>query len=441
MNTLEIIRRKRDGHELTTEEIRHLIRGYTDGTIPDYQMSAWAMAVYFRGMTERETADLTMALVDSGDRVDLSGIPGRKVDKHSTGGVGDTTTLVVAPLVAAVGVPVAKLSGRGLGHTGGTVDKLESFRGFSTELDTTEFIELVNRTGLAVMGQTARLTPADKQLYALRDVTATVDSIPLIASSIMSKKIAAGADAIVLDVKTGDGAFMKREEDAVRLAEAMVSIGKQVGRTTVAVVSDMSQPLGFAVGNALEVKEAMDTLKGAGPADLTELSLQIGARMLVLSGAFHDAQAAREALVRCMQDGSAFAKFREFIVAQSGDPGQLDDPSLLPKAKHEIPLIAESSGFVTEIRAEEVGLAAMRLGAGRMTKADVIDHAVGVVLHRKVGDPVKAGDTLATLHVNQTATLEEVKKRLKEAIVIGERRVEPPTLIRCIVTEDGIIRP
>jgi pyrimidine-nucleoside phosphorylase len=441
MNTVEIIRKKRDGHELATEEIRHLIRGYTEGTIPDYQMSAWAMAVYYQGMTERETADLTMAMVESGEQVDLSGIEGKKVDKHSTGGVGDTTTLVVAPLVAAAGVPVAKLSGRGLGHTGGTVDKLESIRGFSTELETSEFTELVNRIGMAVMGQTANLTPADKKLYALRDVTATVDSIPLIASSIMSKKIAAGADSIVLDVKTGEGAFMKNEEDAIRLAEAMVAIGKRVGRTTVAVVSDMSQPLGYAVGNAIEVKEAIQTLKGEGPADLTELSLVLGSHMLVLSGKYATVDEARQALIRRMKDGSALAKFREFIAGQHGDVSQVDDPERLPQPDQRIPVLAEKGGFIQAIHAEEVGLCAMRLGAGRATKEDSIDHAVGVILHKKVGDAVQAGEPLATLLVNRTDTLDEVKRRLLRAIFIGNERVEPPTLIRCIVTPEGIVRP
>ncbi|MBA4542844.1 MULTISPECIES: pyrimidine-nucleoside phosphorylase [Thermoactinomyces] len=439
MSTVEIIRKKRDGKTLETNEIRELIQGYTSGRIPDYQMSAWAMAVFYQGMTEKETADLTMAMVESGDQVDLSAIQGIKVDKHSTGGVGDTTTLVLAPLVAAAGVPVAKLSGRGLGHTGGTIDKLESIRGFSTELATSEFVELVNRNKVAVMGQTANLTPADKKLYALRDVTATVDSIPLIASSIMSKKIAAGADAIVLDVKTGEGAFMKDEADAVRLAQAMVAIGKHVGRKTIAVVSDMSQPLGYAVGNAVEVKEAIDTLKGNGPADLTELCLVLGTQMLVLSGEYPDSKAARQTLEELIRSGKALAKLKEFIVGQHGDPVQIDQPETLPQPGKIIPLEAEQDGIVQTIHAEEVGLCAMKLGAGRATKEDQIDHAVGILLHKKVGDSVQKGEPLASLYVNRTEALEEVKQRMRQAIPIGTTPVSAPKLIRSIVTEDGVI--
>ncbi|MBA4495697.1 pyrimidine-nucleoside phosphorylase [Paenactinomyces guangxiensis] len=440
MNTVELIRKKRDGQSLTTEEIQYLIDGYSKGSIPDYQISAWAMAVFYQGMTEKETADLTMSIVKSGEQVDLSGIAGVKVDKHSTGGVGDTTTLVLGPLVAAAGVPVAKLSGRGLGHTGGTVDKLESISGFSTEMETKEFVDLVNRNNIAVMGQTADLTPADKRLYSLRDVTATVESIPLIASSIMSKKIAAGADAIVLDVKTGDGAFMKEEADAIRLAEAMVAIGKHVGRTTVAVVSDMSQPLGFAVGNAIEVKEAIDTLKGHGPADLRELSLILGSQMLVLSGKYQTAEEARHTLETCINDGSALAKFKEFIAGQHGNPEQIDHPEKLPQPQEKISVPAESDGIVQAIQAETVGLCAMKLGAGRATKEDQIDHAVGIVLHKKVGDKVKKGEAIATLYVNKKDAVEEVKKRMISAIDIQDRPVTPPALVRCIVSAEGIIQ-
>lgn len=440
MNTVEIISKKREGKELTTEEIRYLIDGYTSGKIPDYQIAAWAMAVYFQGMSEREIADLTMAIVESGDQLDLSRIHGIKVDKHSTGGVGDTTTLVVAPLVAAAGVPVAKLSGRGLGHTGGTVDKLESIRGFSTEMSIDQFLDMVNRHKIAVMGQTANLTPADKKLYALRDVTATVDSIPLIASSIMSKKIAAGANAIVLDVKTGEGAFMKKEQDAIRLAEAMVSIGKHVGRTTVAVVSDMSQPLGYAVGNALEVREAIQTLKGQGPADLTELSLTLGSHMLVLSQQYSSLEEARETLEQLIQSGKALEKFKEFIAGQHGDPSVIDHLDQLPSAQQQVELLASEKGYISHIHAEEVGHSAMLLGAGRMTKEDRIDHAVGICLHHKVGDFVEKGEPLATLYVNRTDRLEEVKRRLSQAIHIRPEPCDPPALIRCIVTEDGIER-
>lgn len=440
MDTVSLIRKKRDGNELSTEEIRFLVEGYSAGNIPDYQMSAFAMAVFFQGMSDRETADLTMAIVESGEQVDLSQIHGIKVDKHSTGGVGDTTTLTLVPLVAATGVPVAKLSGRGLGHTGGTIDKLESIQGFSTELDIEEFAKLVNNTKVAVVGQTANLTPADKQLYALRDVTATVDSIPLIASSIMSKKIASGADAIVLDVKTGDGAFMKEEADAIKLAEAMVAIGKQVGRKTIAVISDMSQPLGRAIGNAVEVQEAIDTLRGEGPEDLHELGLVLGSQMLILAGRANTTEEARALLEGVVTDGSALSKFRQFIEGQHGNPEVVDRPELLPQSAEKIEVQAVEPGFVQRILAEEVGLCAMKLGAGREKKGDVIDYAVGIILHKKVGDPVSENEAIATLYVNNKANLEEVKSRLLQAIQIGPEQVEAPALVRCIVTEDGVQR-
>lgn len=437
MNTPEIIRKKRDGKELSAEEIRYLIEGYSNKSIPDYQMAAWAMAVYYQGLTPRETADLTMAMVESGDQIDLSSIPGIKVDKHSTGGVGDTTTLVLAPLVAAAGVPVAKMSGRGLGHTGGTIDKLESIPGFSTEITNEQFLQLVTKQGVAVMGQTANLTPADKQLYGLRDVTATVDSIPLIASSIMSKKIAAGADAIVLDVKTGDGAFMKEEEDAVRLAETMVAIGNQVGRKTVAVISDMSQPLGCAVGNAIEIREAIDTLRGEGPEDLTELCLTLGAHMLVLSGSYSDPQEARNVLQEALTSGKALAKFKEFVGGQGGSAKAIDEQELLPQPNAKVVVHAEKSGFLHRIHAEEIGVSAMLLGAGRATKDDVIDHAVGVILHKKVGDQVEEGTPVATLFVNDESNLKQVEKRIIAAMEIGDTPITAPKLIRGIVTEEG----
>ncbi|TCS93467.1 pyrimidine-nucleoside phosphorylase [Hazenella coriacea] len=440
MNTVEIIRKKRDGHELTTAEIQYLIEGYANEMIPDYQMAAWAMAVYYQGMTSRETADLTMAMVKSGDQVDLSSIQGKKVDKHSTGGVGDTTTLVLAPLVAAAGVPVAKLSGRGLGHTGGTVDKLESIRGFSTELSTPEFVDLVNEHQIAVMGQTADLTPADKKLYALRDVTATVDSIPLIASSIMSKKIAAGADAIVLDVKTGDGAFMKEEADAIRLAKAMVEIGQHVGRETVAVVSDMSQPLGLAIGNAIEIKEAIETLQGKGPQDLTELSLVLGTQMLLLSGKYETTEEARQKLEQCIRDGSALEKLKVFISGQHGDVTSVENLEKLSQTEQQTPVLSEKAGYVESIQAEEIGLCAMKLGAGRATKDDEIDHQVGIILHKKVGDYVEMGEPLATLFVNRKRELAEVKQRLLGAIHLTDQEVLAPTLIRCLVTPKGVLR-
>jgi pyrimidine-nucleoside phosphorylase len=438
MQTVDIIRKKRNGGELTAEEIHSLIKGYAKDEIPDYQMAAWAMAVFFRGMSDRETADLTLAMVESGEQVDLSRIEGRKVDKHSTGGVGDTTTLIVAPLVASAGVPVAKLSGRGLGHTGGTIDKLESFRGFTTGLSTEQFVKQVNELKLAVAGQTANLTPADKQLYALRDVTATVDSIPLIASSIMSKKIAGGADAIVLDVKTGKGAFMKDEESAVQLAKAMVGIGSRVGRQTVAVISDMNQPLGYAVGNALEVKEAIDTLQGRGPADLTELSLTLGAHMVVLAGKTGSVTEARGLLEGKLKDGSALAKFKEFVEAQGGDPRAVDQTDLLPTASRQVEVPAPEDGTIAQLEAEEIGLCAMQLGAGRATKEDRIDHAVGIVLHKKVGDVVSRGEAIATLHVNDESKVEAVLNRLLQAVTITKEQIVPPRQIRSIVTDRGV---
>lgn len=425
---VDLIAKKRDGKELTTEEINFIINGFTDGTLPDYQMSAWSMAVYFQGMTERERADLTMAMVESGDQIELSSIEGIKVDKHSTGGVGDTTTLVLGPLVASVGVPVAKMSGRGLGHTGGTIDKLESIPGFHVEIENREFIQLVNKNKIAVIGQSGNLTPADKKLYALRDVTATVNSIGLIASSIMSKKIAAGADAIVLDVKTGAGAFMKSIEDSEELAHAMVSIGNNVGRHTIAVISDMSQPLGFAIGNALEVKEAIDTLKGEGPEDLTELSLTLGSHMVYLAKKAKSLKEAREMLTRAIENGSALEKFKTFISAQGGDPSVINDPEKLPQARYTFELESKESGYVSEIVADEVGTAAMLLGAGRETKESEIDLAVGVKLRKKVGDYVNQGESLVTIYSN-TENVTVVKERLYENIMITKEVVEKPQLI------------
>ncbi|SFA47983.1 pyrimidine-nucleoside phosphorylase [Parageobacillus thermantarcticus] len=428
MRMVDLIAKKRDGRALTNEEIEFIVRGYTNGDIPDYQMSAFAMAVFFRGMTEEETAALTMAMARSGDVIDLSKIEGIKVDKHSTGGVGDTTTLVLGPLVASVGVPVAKMSGRGLGHTGGTIDKLESVPGFHVEIDNDQFIELVNKNKIAIIGQTGNLTPADKKLYALRDVTATVDSIPLIASSIMSKKIAAGADAIVLDVKTGSGAFMKDFEGAKRLATAMVEIGKRVGRKTMAVISDMSQPLGYAVGNALEVKEAIDTLKGRGPEDLQELCLTLGSYMVYLAEKAPSLDEARALLETSIQEGKALETFKVFLNAQGGDASVVDDPTKLPQAKYQWELEAPEDGYVAEIVADEVGTAAMLLGAGRATKEATIDLSVGLVLHKKVGDLVKKGESLVTIYSN-TENVEEVKQKLARSIRISQVPVAKPTLI------------
>ncbi|TWM20863.1 Pyrimidine-nucleoside phosphorylase [Bacillus licheniformis] len=433
MRMVDIITKKQNGEELTTEEIQFFIKGYTDGSIPDYQASALAMSIYFQDMTDRERADLTMAMVNSGETIDLSAIEGIKVDKHSTGGVGDTTTLVLAPLVAALDVPVAKMSGRGLGHTGGTIDKLEAIKGFHVELSKDEFIELVNRDKVAVIGQSGNLTPADKKLYALRDVTGTVNSIPLIASSIMSKKIAAGADAIVLDVKTGAGAFMKTDEDAVNLAKAMVRIGNNVGRQTMAVISDMSQPLGFAIGNALEVKEAIDTLKGEGPEDLTELVLTLGSQMVVLAKKAETLDEAREKLVDVMKNGKALQKFKDFLQNQGGDSSVADNPEKLPQAAYKIDVPAKEAGVVSEIVADQIGVAAMLLGAGRATKEDKIDLAVGIMLRKKVGDRVEKGEPLVTLYANRE-NVDDVIAKVYDNIQIAEK-AEAPKLVHTVITE------
>ncbi|WP_338731675.1 pyrimidine-nucleoside phosphorylase [Bacillus subtilis] len=433
MRMVDIIIKKQNGKELTTEEIQFFVNGYTDGSIPDYQASALAMAIFFQDMSDRERADLTMAMVNSGETIDLSAIEGIKVDKHSTGGVGDTTTLVLAPLVAALDVPVAKMSGRGLGHTGGTIDKLEAIDGFHVELTKDEFIKLVNRDKVAVIGQSGNLTPADKKLYALRDVTGTVNSIPLIASSIMSKKIAAGADAIVLDVKTGAGAFMKTEEDAAELAKAMVRIGNNVGRQTMAVISDMSQPLGFAIGNALEVKEAIDTLKGEGPEDLHELVLTLGSQMVVLAKKADTLDEARAKLEEVMKNGKALEKFKDFLKNQGGDSSIVDDPSKLPQAAYQIDVPAKEAGIVSEIVADEIGVAAMLLGAGRATKEDEIDLAVGIMLRKKVGDKVEKDEPLVTLYANRENVDEVIAKVYDNIRIAAEAKA--PKLIHTLITE------
>ncbi|OCG28593.1 pyrimidine-nucleoside phosphorylase [Gilliamella sp. wkB108] len=433
MRFVDIIEKKRDGKALSTEEIQFFITNYTNGTIPDYQVSALLMAIYFQGMTSKECADLTQAMMYSGDTVDLSSIKGIKVDKHSTGGVGDTTTLVLAPLVAALDIPVAKMSGRGLGHTGGTNDKFESIPGFKIELDKQDFINQVNQKGVAVIGQSGNLTPADKKLYSLRDVTGSVNSIPLIASSIMSKKLAAGADAIVLDVKTGDGALMKNMADSEKLAHEMVNIGNQIGRRTMAIISDMSQPLGFAIGNALEVKEAIDTLRGQGPADLTELVLTLGSQMVVLANKAKTLDEAREKLQAAIKNGQAIEKFKTLIEAQGGDSSIVDHPEKLASAPYQIELPALQSGYVTKIIADQIGIAAMQLGAGRATKEDIIDPAVGIVLHKKVGDKVTKGESLLTIHANKDK-LDDIKQKLYDNIMIGES-AKQPQLIYKVITE------
>ena len=440
MRMVDLIFKKKEGYELLAEEINFIIKGYVAGEIPDYQMSALAMSVYFQGMNERETADLTMAIVNSGEQIDLSPIAGIKVDKHSTGGVGDTTTLVLGPLVAAAGVPVAKMSGRGLGHTGGTIDKLEAIEGFHVEISNQEFIDQVNQIKLAVIGQTANLTPADKMLYALRDVTATVDSIPLIASSIMSKKIASGANGIVLDVKTGRGAFMKTPEKSFELAKAMVDIGTLTKRNTVAIVSDMDQPLGYAIGNSLEVKEAIDTLNGNGPKDLQELCLTLGAHMLVLAEKATDFAAGYAKLQEIINTGLAIETLKDFVKAQGGNPGLIDNPELLPQADAKIEVLAEQDGYVQRINAEEIGISAMLLGAGRATKESKIDLAVGILLNKKVSDQVKKGESLAVLYVNDQSNLTTVKERVQAAYTITANPPKPTPLIYGIVTKNGITK-
>ena len=433
MRMVDIIEKKRNGEELSTEEIRFFVNGYTEGSIPDYQVSALLMAIYFQDMTERERADLTMAMVESGDQIDLSAIAGIKVDKHSTGGVGDTTTLPLAAMVAAVGVPVAKMSGRGLGHTGGTIDKLESIEGFHVELSSEDFAKQVNEIGMAVIGQSGNLTPADKKLYALRDVTATVSSIPLIASSIMSKKIAAGSNAIVLDVKTGDGAFMKTVDDARNLAQAMVKIGNAVGRNTMAIISDMSQPLGYAIGNALEVKEAIDTLKGHGPEDLMELCLTLGSQMVVLGGKASTIEEARTKLKEVVANGAALEVLKKFIAAQGGDASVVDNPEKLPQAKYTFEVPAKETGYVAKIEAEDIGTAAMLLGAGRATKESTIDLAVGLVLRKKVGDQVQEGESLVTIYAN-SEDVQNVMDKIYNHIQLSKEQVTAPKLIEDIIT-------
>jgi pyrimidine-nucleoside phosphorylase len=425
----DLIMKKRDGGVLTKEEIDFIISSYTKDYLPDYQMSALAMAIYFRGMTPEETAHLTMAMAYSGDVMDLSAIKGIKVDKHSTGGVADTTTLVLAPMVAACGAPVAKMSGRGLGHTGGTIDKLESIPGMRVELSEKEFIDNVNKYGIAIIGQTKNLTPADKKLYALRDVTATVDSIPLIASSIMSKKIAAGADGIVLDVKVGRGAFMKDLESAKTLAKLMVDIGNSVGRKTVAHVTNMDYPLGLAIGNALEIVEAVQVLKGHGSKDLLEVCMLLGSDMLQIAGVAKDDKEARTKLKEALDSGKALEKFKEFIKAQGGDERVVDDLSLLPQAKYIRPWIADRDVYIKDLMALDLGLVAMKLGAGREKKEDTIDLAVGIMLGGKVGDIIKKGEPIATIYANDESKLGWAFDEIKKYILLSDEPVERPTLI------------
>lgn len=433
MRAVDVIIKKRDGHELGRDGIDFFIQGYTRGEIPDYQAAAWAMAVLLKGMTTRETTDLTLSMAASGETLDLSDVAPVVVDKHSTGGVGDKTTIVVAPLVAACGLPVGKMSGRGLGFSGGTLDKLESIPGYRASLDVTQFKAQLRRVGVVVAGQTGELAPADGKLYALRDVTGTVPSLPLIASSIMSKKIAAGANVIVLDVKTGCGAFMKTLEEAAALARIMVDIGKQVGRRVSAVISDMSQPLGRAVGNALETAEAIDTLRGKGPRDFWEHCLAIAEQMLILGGQATDPADARSTLVQAIESGRALERFMAWITAQGGSTSVLEDPPGLARASLIRPVPAPRPGVIAGIDAMQVGLAAVDLGAGRLKKGEPVDHAVGVVLEGKVGDRVAAGETLFTIHANSEAALASAQSRLLGAYTWAETEIEPPPLVYQVI--------
>ena len=433
MTMYDLILKKKRGEELTNEEICYMIDGYTKEVIPDYQMSAMMMAICFQGMTPEETKNLTLAMAESGDILDLSEIDGIKVDKHSTGGVGDKTSLVLGPMVASLGVPVAKMSGRGLGHTGGTIDKLESFTGFTTALDTETFIKNVNEIHMAIAGQTANLAPADKKLYALRDVTGTVDQMSLIASSIMSKKLASGADAIVLDVKTGDGAFMKTLEDSKALAEAMVSIGQLAGKKVAAIISDMDQPLGNAVGNILEVKEAIDTLHGNGPKDLEELVLTLGSYMVVMAEKAETIEEARTLLVQTLADGSAFETFKKFVVAQGGCEEEVLHPEKLAVAEFIEDVVSEDAGYVSKIQTEEIGRISLLLGGGRETKESEIDLTVGLILNKKRGDKVQKGDVLATIHANDKEKLAQAKERLRKAYTIVEKEVEKEPIIKDVI--------
>ncbi|WIV10973.1 pyrimidine-nucleoside phosphorylase [Proteiniborus sp. MB09-C3] len=438
MRIYNIIQKKRDGRELTTDEINFFINGYTKGEIPDYQISALLMAIYLKKMNKRETVDLTNAVVNSGETVDLSLIEGIKVDKHSTGGVGDKVTLALGPMVAACGLPFAKMSGRGLGHTGGTLDKLESIKGLRTEFSKEEFISIVNRIKICICSQTANITPADKKLYALRDVTATVDNISLIASSVMSKKLASGSNAIVLDVKVGSGAFMKDLEDAFVLAREMVDIGNSVGRDTVAIISNMDEPLGYAIGNSIEVKEAIESLRGNGPKDFVELCLTLGSMLLVLGKKAQSMELGREMLTEVINNGQAYNKLLEFVEAQGGDVEYIKNTELLPKASNIVEVLSDCEGYIKSIDAEEIGKCALALGAGRETKESSIDLAAGIILNKKVDDKVNKGDVLAYLHYNDRNKAKNVDVQLKNAIRIGDKNSGQKKLIFGIVDANGL---
>ena len=437
MRMYDLIMKKRNGLALSREEISRMIREYTTGVIPDYQMSAMLMAIYFQGMNEAETLYLTESMEHSGETLDLSGIRGVKVDKHSTGGVGDKTSLALTPMVAACGISVAKMSGRGLGHTGGTIDKLESFAGFSTDISAETFLRNVNEIGIAIMGQTANLAPADKKLYALRDVTATVDNMSLIASSIMSKKLASGADAIVLDVKTGSGAFMKSRENAFALAKEMVTIGNNAGRKTYAVVSDMDQPLGFAVGNALEVREAIDTLNGRGPADFVELCMTLGSYMLMAGGQAADETEAREKLREAVDSGRALDKMAAFIRAQGGDETAVFHPEKLPQAAYTEEILSGTEGYISHIECGEIGMCSLLLGGGRETKESAIDLAVGLTLGKKTGDFVKKGEPLAVMYGNDREKIAQASQRFLRAYTFGPEKPPESLLIKGVITPES----
>jgi len=438
MRFYDLIIKKRDGQELTQEEINFMIKEYCEDRIPDYQMSAMLMAIYFQGMNINEIKYLTMAMVNSGKIIDLSSIPGIKVDKHSTGGVGDTTTLALAPMVAAAGVPVAKMSGRGLGHTGGTIDKLESIKGFKTELSLNKFINIVKKVGVSIISPTSDLVPADKKLYALRDVTGTIESIPLIVGSIMSKKIAAGANAVVLDVTTGSGAFMQEYKDALKLGKIMVDIGLEFGKETVAVVSNMDEPLGFAIGNSLEVKEAIEVLKNRGPEDLRDLCLVLGTHMLKLGGAAKNFEEGRNKLEKILKEGKAINKFKEMIAAQGGNLEIIDNPELLPLAKYSTKIKAEISGYVQKIDTRLVGESAMLLGAGREKKESEIDLSVGIILKKKVGSKVNINEDLAEVYYNDSEKLKEAKNKLFSSFVIGDKKPKKLPLILATISKEGV---
>lgn len=430
MRMVDLIEKKRNGNTLTAEEVRFFINGYVDGSIPDYQAAAMLMAIWFRGMDKRETADLTLTMVESGDKIDLSAIPGIKVDKHSTGGVADTTTLVAAPLVAAAGGRVAKMSGRGLGHTGGTLDKLESIPGFSVDQSMERFIDIVKTCGVSVIGQTGNLVPADKKLYALRDVTGTIDNISLIAGSIMSKKIAAGADKILLDVKTGSGAFMRDSEQAEELARVMVEIGKLAGRETQALVTDMNQPLGNAVGNALEVEEAVQILRGETEGDLKTVSIELAKRMLILGEVCADEEDARSKLEKAIASGEALRTLAAMIEMQGGDPKVVEDTALLPHTDTVVEIKADFAGYIDAMETAELGICALLLGAGRSKKEDRIDPAVGYWMKKRIGDHVDKGEAIAELHVNSRENLEEVVERFKQAVKIEDHQSKKRELIK-----------